>query len=218
MENNHTCFICRDDSEILYKICTCVDSTICDECYNNKSTHKMDNCGICRKKYEYNSKSNTIEFIKLLFKYLIKYIFVGSIELFPILYIYYDTSYSTYNDIFLVYGIFCITILNIINYKLITIIIINQETLESFVSLYNSLKSIYIIILFLIIIYIDLINKIFLFSVFELGAVYILPLIFLSTIIISEYTKNSIKYINDKAKNKNKEIKILGIINKPINI
>jgi len=218
MENNHTCFICRDDSEILYKICTCVDSTICDECYNNESTHKMEKCAICRKKYEYNNNTNPKEFINLLLKYLLKYIFLGSIELSPIIYIYYDVPYSTYNNIFLIYGIFCITILNIINYKLLSNIILDQETFDSFISLYNTLKSIYIIILFLILIYIDFINKLFLFAVFELGAVYILPLIFLSTIIISEYTKNSIKYINDKAKDKNKEIKILGVINQPINI
>ena len=216
MEYNYTCFICRDNIEILYKICTCVDSTICDECYNNESTHKMEKCGICRKKYEYNSNTNPKEFIKLLFKYLLKYIFLGSIELFPILYLYSVVPSTTYNDIFLIYGIFCITILNIINYKLLNVIILNQETLDSFISLYKSLKSIYIIILFLILIYIDFINKIFLFSVFELGVVYILPLLFLSTIISFEYYNKSIIYLNNKTNNK--EIKILTIINQPINI
>ena len=75
----YICFICRDNSAILYKICTCVDSIICDDCFNNEDTQKMDKCGICRKKYDYNSSININKFSFFLTIYCFKYIFLGSI-------------------------------------------------------------------------------------------------------------------------------------------
>ena len=90
-------------------------------------------------------------------------------------------------------------------------IIINNESLEIFISSYTLLKKIYIVILFFIIIYIDNINKLFVISLFQLAIIYLLPLIFFSIIIINEVIIKFIKYINDKTKNK--EIKILELIN-----
>ena len=58
-----TCYICKDEPEVLYKICSCVDSLLCIECLelsnnniNGRDTYheNMLKCSICRQFLEFN--------------------------------------------------------------------------------------------------------------------------------------------------------------------
>lgn len=38
MENNNVqCFLCHDTPDVLYKLCECLESNVCVECYNNEN-------------------------------------------------------------------------------------------------------------------------------------------------------------------------------------
>jgi hypothetical protein len=190
------CFICRDYSSILYKICDCNDSIICHDCYNIDNTQNMNKCGICRKDYSFNLKRNYCDFYKIIFKYGTKYTLFLFVELFCPIFFYSKTEITELTNVFLIYSLFCVFVLNIINYYLTTQLIETHETVQSLIIIYNPIKCIYICILFIIIQYIRDIYKYKLYAYYILLFIYTIPLIFYSTIIALKMGIKCIKYIN----------------------
>jgi len=207
------CFICHDYSSILYKICDCNDSIICQDCYSIDATQKMNKCGICRKDYTFNLKRNYCDFSKIILKYGTKYTLFLFVELFCPIFLYYNsdsTDSSELNNVFLIYSLFCVFVLNIINYYLTTQLIHNEESVQSLLLIYNPVKCIYTLLLFIIIQYIYGVNKLKLYACYILIFIYSMPLIFYSTIIAFKNGIKCIKYINNVSLQKT--IKIKSII------
>ena len=194
------CFLCRTNDtnnvEILYKICDCNDSIICVECYNNDETSKMDTCGICRKKYEYEYKRNFTSFFNILLINLIKYGTILGIELFPPLYLYSDSENSIEHNIFLIISLFCILFGNIINYYLLNIFI-QGEAFNNLLNSFITIKLVYICLMFLLILYGYEKNKLTNYFYIIIFILYILPLMFFPTILIGKNIINFKKYINE---------------------
>ena len=185
MENdNIPCFLCHDTPDVLYKLCDCLESNVCVDCYNIEETQKMKRCAICRRNFTFDYKCNMFDFIKVI-SYVFS-IFVTSIgiELFPPLYIYYfdNNENQTINNIFLVICLFSITIGNIILFNLFKNIIL-ENTTKVITSLYI-FKSFFITMVFFILNYSQTINSISYYLVFVIGVVYVLPFLFFSILII----------------------------------
>ena len=205
MDENQ-CFICKDNRVILYKICDCVDSTICEECYGNEETSKMDKCGICRKDYEFNYNRNYLSFFNILIEFLTKYSIILCIEMFPPIYIYLIEDYSIENNILLSIAFFFITIGNIIIYNFIRLYIGIGERYNN-MKLLIPIKLIYIISMFCVILVMYKNNKIIIYNYFVVLFIYILPLFLISVIILIDSLTHFKKYINDKTLTRTIKIK-----------
>ena len=203
------CFLCRDNGELLYKICDCVDSTICEECYGNEETSKMEKCGICRKDYEFNYNRNYLSFFNILIEFLTKYSIILCIEMFPPIYIYLIEDYSIENNILLSIAFFFITIGNIIIYNFIRLYIGSDERYNNMMKLLIPIKLIYIISMFCVILVMYKNNKIIIYNYFVVLFIYILPLFLISVIILIDSLTHFKKYINDKTLNRTIKIKYI---------
>ena len=200
MENNNVqCFLCHDTPDVLYKLCECLESNVCVECYNNDNTQQMNRCAICRRNFTYNNTRDYKEFINIIIYVFLLFVVSLSIELFPPLYIYYydNNESQIINNIFLGTCIFFITIGNVILFDLIQNIIY-ENTTKVLLSLYL-FKSFYILIMFFIVNYISIINTMIYYSVFVIGVVYGAPFLFFSMIKVCDKYDNLKKYVNKKS-------------------
>jgi hypothetical protein len=197
--NNVPCFLCHETPDVLYKLCECLESNICVDCYNIESTQKMKRCAICRRNFTYNSTRNYTNYVKVLVYIFILAIFCLSIELFPPLYIYYldNNESQKINNIFLGTCIFFITIGNIILFDLIKNIIY-ENTTKILLSLYL-FKSFFILPMFFIVNYINTINTMVYYSVFVIGIVYGTPFLFFSIIKVWDNYEKLKNYVNKKS-------------------
>lgn len=207
--SHHQCFICRDSCNILYKICDCNDSTICDECYELESCQEMTQCGICRKKYVLNVTRNYGNMLHILFKHITKYGIILFIELFCPILLYIQADVSDSNNLLLIYTFFCITIGNILNWYLTENVIQNEESSQSFMIIYNPIKCIYIFLIFIIIQYIDDMHKLKLYAYYILIFIYTMPLFFFSCVILIRKGIKYKKYIDDNSISKKISIKAI---------
>ena len=206
------CFLCRDSEDILYKICDCNDSIICIDCYNNEATSKMNKCGICRKDYKFDYKCNYIKLSSILCTYLLKYGVIIGFEIFPPLYLYLQTEYSSMNNVLLFFTLFFVLFGNTILYKLIHIYLYheNDENHKNFLTLFIPLKITYLMILFIIIMFCYKKDLLLVYNYFVLGFIYLVPMLFFSTIMIGFYIKKLKIYVDEHAFTR--EIKIKSII------
>lgn len=203
-----TCFLCRDDATILYKICDCNDSIICKDCYYIDETQDMNNCGICRKPYVFNYKRDYVEYIRLLVVYGLKYGIIIGIELFPPCYLYFKEP----NELFLGFSFCCIFLVNVLNYYFIIHFSENDENGnagEQFILLFNPVKCIYLMLIFIILQRSskDTIDMMYIYSLIGMGLIYIFPLIIFGFIIIINTFILCNKFINEKIVTRNIIIK-----------
>mgnify|MGYP006140627881 CR=1 FL=1 len=220
MNTNLTCFLCRDSDTIMYKICDCVESTICIDCYDIDSTQLMNKCGICRKKYEYSYNRNMCKYIKQICINFGLYIILFLSELSPILYLYFYIKHDYLTNVFLIYGLFSITIGNIINNHFLNTLIDNPYNRTELLNVYTFIKLLYIIIIFLIIIYNNDNNDIYLNVGIILCLIYTGPLIFFSSISFIRILENILNTIKINTSNKNIKIRSTiyqTILDNPIN-
>jgi hypothetical protein len=195
-ETELTCFLCRDDANMFYKICDCNDSIICKDCYYIGETQYMNTCGICRTPYVFNYKRDYIEHIRLLVVYGLKYGLILGAELLPPCYLYFKED----NDLFLGFSFFCIFLVNVLNYYLIINLNRNDNVADNFVSLFNPIKCVYLIVLFIILETSnkDYINKMYTYSLCAFGLLYITPLILFGMIIFINQMIKFNDFINER--------------------
>jgi len=210
------CFLCRDNEDILYKLCDCNDSLICVECYYNEHTSKMNNCGICRKKYEFQYVRNYSKFLYMMVSYITKYGLILGFELFPPIYLYLKSETSIYNNILLCIALFSILFGNNIIYKLLNTYIFEDEyRFTESLNILISFKIGYTIIMFFIILFTYTSNKLLVYNYFIFCILYVLPIIFFSAIMIAENLKKIKNQINEASLSR--KIKIKAIIQNNLN-
>ena len=125
-----TCFICREEESILYKLCNqCHDSTVCLNCYNLDELTIMNNCGICRKKYKYDYHRNYYLFFNELSYNFVLFVCILSMELFTPIILFL----KTYNYIFLALTLFCIIIVNSLLYYFINKFFQSKQLINSLI-------------------------------------------------------------------------------------
>jgi hypothetical protein len=198
--DNVPCFLCHDTPNVLYKLCECLESNICVDCYNIDNTQNMIRCPICRRDFIFNYKRNYGEFTKDVLYIVLLFISIISIELFPPLHIYYTSNESqTINGLFISICLFFITIGNIILVDLVKKIILIGDNPIKIITMLYLVKEGFLLILFFIINYNDRINAIIYYIVFVIGIIYVMPLLFFSIIFMFDNFDELKKYINNKS-------------------
>ena len=61
-----SCLICKDENVELYRICTCTDALLCNDCLE-LSQNNIHICPLCRNKLKFNRKWDYCNFILLIF-------------------------------------------------------------------------------------------------------------------------------------------------------
>jgi hypothetical protein len=102
------CFICKDYEEELYKICECMDSTLCHNCLLLSDRRNIVNCPICRKLLK---KTTSRDKTKTLFLFL-KFMFLNLGLLFIPLICPIHSLINKVSDLSIVY--FIVTLFSII--------------------------------------------------------------------------------------------------------
>ena len=218
-----TCYICKDEPEVLYKICSCADSLLCIECLelsnnniNGRDTYheNMLKCSICRQFLEFNYYNNKDYYKNVVTFHLMKFLTIG-FELMTIFYIYYlqnqlyPTKLYANPDFFLGNAIFQVWFLR---YTTKCIFIKNSNTNHEELLDYQ-LDSIYIIfnILFFIILYYSSDSDIAdLYTVMVLMPLYYVPFLFFIMVdVLLKYTDLLDDY---QKKYTNKNIKVKSVI------
>jgi len=217
MDNDNVpCFLCHDTPDVLYKLCECLESNVCVDCYNIEATQKMKRCAICRRNFTFDYKRNMCDFIKVISYVFIIFVTSIGIELFPPLYIYYydNNENQIINNIFLGICLFSIIIGNILLFNLFKNIIV-ENTTKVIISLYI-FKSFFIITMFFIVNYIQTINSIYYYLVFVIGVIYVVPFLFFSILIIFDKYEQLKNYINNKSRIRKIKIKSFIFQNHPL--
>jgi hypothetical protein len=217
MENNNVpCFLCHDTPDVLYKLCECLESNVCVECYNNDNTQQMKRCAICRRNFTYNKKRDYKEFFNVIIYVFILFSSYVFIELFPPLYIYYYDSNESQiiNNIFLGTCLFFTTIGNVLLIDLIKNII-HENTTKLLLSIYL-FKGFYILTMFFVVNYMKTINFMYFYSAFVIGVVYGIPFLFFSIINVYHKYEYLKKYVNKKSLISKIEIKSFIFQNHPL--
>lgn len=199
-----SCFICRDELPIMYHLCVCNESTICLDCYELDNVQNMVNCGICRKKYRYRYNYDCISLLKNLFLGFLIIIIFLFLELFPPIYIYYETTNKN-KDIFLYSSLVCVSVVNILNFYFVKKIN-DIKILKIFIyTHYSTILGISFVIFIS-----DKSDRLVLYTLFILGINYFLPLILICINIVKNLI---IKYKNNLIlKYRTKKLKINKII------
>lgn len=95
-----TCYICRDTTEVLNKICVCEDSYICLDCLEltneniNDNTNFNENrlkCPICRRFFKFSLLGSSKYYLNLFYLWFIK-IFGIVVSITPIIIIYNESN------------------------------------------------------------------------------------------------------------------------------
>ena len=166
-----TCFICREEDSILYKLCNqCHDSTVCLDCYNIDELNVMENCGICRKKYNYDYHRNYSLFFNEISLDLVLFLCVLFIELFTPLTLFLET----YNYIFLALSLFCIIIVNSLLYYFLKQLFESKKLIN--IILFTKIAGVCFINIILYLSDESSIKCVTLYSYFVFGILYIFPL------------------------------------------
>lgn len=77
------CMICKDYCEDLYKVCSCVDSVLCEDCLTITNTTNMQICPICKR----NLKIKLIKDYSKYCKLLVPVLFINLLSIFiPLIY------------------------------------------------------------------------------------------------------------------------------------
>lgn len=181
------CFICRDTFDSGYKICTCKDSTICNDCIELYQENQITKCGVCRSnldiKYQYQYFNILINLLYLFIPYILIF---GIPLIFPIY--YFNELDLTY---ILILTLFCILILDYINYKFCKYFFNYNYTY------YQTTKILIMIPIYIIISFIN--NLTFKFIIYLLGIIfsmYIIPNICFAFYLIYINIKNVLNNIN----------------------
>ena len=203
------CFICRDESPILYHICSCNDSLICIDCYNTDLASDMVLCGICRRPYNHKSVRDWQLFFKILLTNFFLYLTMFSIDLVPPMYLYITDKTNTKSYLYF-FGI-SIYIGNILTSFLIYDSFGSMEDFKQLMKLFYSLKYGFIILMFIYIyFYTKSTDKLKIYTITVGCVVYILPLAIFSLIF---YVTDFIKFIKSlNRKTIRKQIRIYRIL------
>ena len=203
------CFICRDESPILYHICSCNDSLICIDCYNTDLASDMILCGICRRPYNHKSVRDWKLFFKILLTNFFLYLTMFSIDLVPPMYLYITDKTNTKSYLYF-FGI-SIYIGNILTSFLIYDSFGSMEDFKQLMKLFYSLKYGFIIVMFIYIyFYTASIDKLRIYTIIVGCIVYILPLAIFSLIF---YVTDFIKFVKSlNKKTLRKQIRIYRIL------
>ena len=95
-----TCYICREETDILHKICVCEDSYICLDCLEltneniNDETNLNENrlkCPICRRFFKFTLLGSSKYYLNLFYIWFIKILGVV-VSITPILIIYHESN------------------------------------------------------------------------------------------------------------------------------
>ena len=185
------CFLCRDSFNEYYKICECLDSTLCYECYKLTNQNNIKRCSICRKTLKYNKTQVDFKFIKILFLNILNYTCLLVLELnIP----YYSLVYLNNKILNFCYIVYAILLLNSLNYYFILQLNEARE-IDRMIYIYNSIKVLYLI--FYCIIFYFLVDKdkiIELYLLFILFVLYVIPLTFSVSFLT---INNKYKYIKE---------------------
>lgn len=203
------CFICRDESPILYHICSCNDSLICIDCYNTDLASDMVLCGICRRPYNHKSVRDWQLFFKILLTNFFLYLTMFSIDLVPPMYLYITDKTNTKSYLYF-FGI-SIYIGNILTSFLIYDSFGSMEDFKQLMKLFYSLKYGFVILMFIYIyFYTKSTDKLKIYTITVGCVVYILPLAIFSLIF---YVTDFIKFIKSlNRKTIRKQIRIYRIL------
>jgi hypothetical protein len=200
--DNVPCFLCHDTPDVLYKLCECLESNICVECYNIDNTQKMARCAICRRNFTYNYKRNYVGFIGLISRISILVLMILGIELLPPLYIYYyeTNETQTLNNIFLSTCLFFIIFGNIIifNFIKITTPNIQPSVLTKQLFTLYLFKLCFIIFIFCVVISRKEIYTMLYYTIYIIGLLYVFPILLFSIIFMNDKCRLLNNYINEE--------------------
>ena len=169
------CFLCRETFNEYYKICDCVDSTLCYECYKLTNQNNITKCSICRKPLKYNTKLLDLNFIKLIVFNILNYICLFALELIIPCYI---LLYIENNLMYFLYILYGLILFNGLNYYFI-LHLYQEEEIGKMIYLYNGIKVVYLIIYCIIFYFLVDKDKIIeLYLIFILFVLYVVPVTF----------------------------------------
>ena len=123
----HICYVCRENNDLLHKICSCASSYICTDCLKltedniNQPDNMNENrfkCQICRENLTLTMSPNFRYYQSLSKFYFLKFIFFFT-DILPLLYIYefehpktiYPTHFYTSRNHFLFTNLFHVILL-----------------------------------------------------------------------------------------------------------
>jgi hypothetical protein len=102
------CYLCRDDTNLCYKICTCEDSLLCGDCLDltNEDMNRIENlkrdekCSVCRKKLNIYYKTNNYRYRIEKGVYFFTNFIMLLLEYLPFLFIVFDKTqtFKYFND------------------------------------------------------------------------------------------------------------------------
>lgn len=185
------CFICKDYEEELYKICGCMDSTLCHNCIILCDRRNMVNCPICRRPLKITrSRDKT----KTLFLFL-KFIFLNLGLVFsPLIYPIYSLI-NQISDFSLIYFLI----------SLFSVIILEPKILKKTTrflgirySKYIITKIIFTILLVGITFYINIKERDTSHFFIVILPLFIAPSVVMSLLLIIKNIKKNITFINEK--------------------
>ncbi len=99
--SNPICNICRTNHNYFIKICTCLESRVCSECYINLHIYRHITCPLCRKELNITKHRNYKKICYDLSKIALKIFIILFIEcIIPIIYFSGDTpnDYANYKE------------------------------------------------------------------------------------------------------------------------
>lgn len=147
------CLLCHDDKNNLYKICVCSESYICDSCFKLDDCQKIDKCPYCRRDLNFIYKKNKFVYFYHLLSWGLVFLLIKFIEVFCLTYIFYIEE-KDFDK--LLFGLFCIFCLNLVNYKCVEYLYFDDGnysdnnvklTHSSVKALYESFKITYTILM-----------------------------------------------------------------------
>ena len=193
-----TCFICRDEANILYKLCDCESSTICVECYNLDLSSQMTHCALCRKKYKIKKKRNYSKCIKMISDSFVRNWLYPLVDLSIPGYIYYKKQLTI---IVMLIIAFCIFFINSTNIHLIKLFNENRDDTKKFIHIFNTMKYALIGFMFAFILFErdnkqKIKNLLQTYQIMVLAPAYLLPFATFNTIIIVDNIAKYIKKLN----------------------
>lgn len=102
----NTCYICKENNNLLYKVCICKDSYLCTDCYNltNENINEENNenrlkCPICRRFFEFNLLNSKKYNLNIIYLWFIKLLGI-IISYIPIIIIYNSYQQEFTNNIY----------------------------------------------------------------------------------------------------------------------
>ena len=202
-----SCLICKDENVDLYRIYTCTDALLCNDCLE-LSQNNIHICPLCRNKLKFNRKWDYCNFILLiLLELLISFTIIIVPLIYPILLLLNNNDTSSI-VLFLssVYFVLCVDPVNI-NF-------IQKYTPITYIYL-QLLKILCIIVMYFVLLVMSSEYKINLYIIGILIPFFITPNLIFSCSINYKLIKDIIDYNNKKTLVK--KIKCLGIT-QPIDV